>query len=112
MPTHEIKSLMTRIKTSKQSIEKINSELSSMLAHHNSLESRLKDLQSKEAGLVVTEHAMLRYLERVIGLDLNDIREEIITDQLKKQWGALGSGKYPVKNFKVVIKQNMIVTIE
>lgn len=44
------------------------------------IEARIKELeQPVEAGpIIVTEHALLRYLERVYGIDLDGVRGEII----------------------------------
>lgn len=49
----------------------------------------------------VTDHAIVRYMERILGLDLNEIREAIIP-----------SGKLPFKNGNYKTKDGFIVLIQ
>lgn len=42
------------------------------------------------AGVHVSDHAVLRYLERVRGVDMQEVREEIVA--MAKRAGKLGSG--------------------
>lgn len=66
----------------------------------------------KASELVVTEHAMLRYLQRVEGLDLEALREKILTPSVEKMVRTLGSGKFPLTpGIKVVAKGNAIVSV-
>lgn len=62
--------------------------------------------------IIVSEHAILRYLERTMGLDIKAIEKEILTDETLKQYRTLGNGKYPVENgCKAVIKDNVVITV-
>lgn len=62
----------------------------------NSIESKLKRLQdSKTDELIVLEHAMLRYIERVIGIPLDDIKAKIATSSVINVAKTLGNGTYP-----------------
>jgi hypothetical protein len=42
----------------------------------------IRDLSKIPTRIEVTDHALLRYMERVQGIDLTAIREEIATDLL------------------------------
>ena len=55
---------------------------------------------------------MLRYFERVLGYDLNEIRGMILSDQTKAFIDQFGSGKIPGQGFRIVVKDRTIVTIE
>ena len=64
--------------------------------------------------LIVSEHAVLRYLERVQGQKIEDIQSEILTDTFKKLAKTLGDGKIPLDKhpgFSAIIKNGIIVTI-
>jgi predicted nuclease with TOPRIM domain len=74
-----------------------------------SLKNRIDSI-SKD--LVVSEHAIIRYIERVQGLDLKEIRNEILTDKIKKQYSTVGNGTFPNDNFNVIIKNGTVVTVE
>lgn len=60
----------------------------------------------------VTEHALLRYIERTYGVDLDDIRKIILTPEMDKAIRTLGSGKYPLPGGgKAVVKGFSIVSV-
>ena len=89
--------LEERLDIAKKSLEKINKEISTI---------------KKNSKLILSEHAMLRYLERSIKINLKDIEAEIITDNLRTQYKVLGNGKYPIGNgCKAVIRDNVVLTI-
>lgn len=81
-----------------------------------SLDKRIEQLQRKisliEQPIKVSDHAVLRYLERVLGLNLDDVRAEILSSGVEAQIRQLGSGKYPLKGGgKAVVNGNVIVTV-
>lgn len=89
-------------------------EASNTINHINNiiknLDKQIEELTEKD--LVVSEHAILRYLERKYSLDLEVIRQEIATDTVKDQHKLLGAGKYPIGDgMKAVIKDNTIVSV-
>lgn len=67
----------------------------------------------KEAGdrVLVTEHAMLRYLERVKGIDLEVLRREILPEALETAVKQFKNGIFPLQTHKVVVKDHVVVTI-
>ena len=73
------------------------------------IQSSLKQLQAR---VVITEHAKLRYLERVKGINMADIEQEILSNDLEKQILALGSGKFNRNGFRLIVRNNAIVTVE
>jgi len=74
------------------------------------IENQIKSLQ--DIDIIISEHAILRYIERVMGIDIELIKKEILTDTLKEQFKTLGNGTYPIGNdVKVKIQNNTIVTV-
>ena len=77
------------------------------------IEKQIKELESvKEIQL--SEHAIIRYLERVKGFDMQEIKDLIITDDLKKQVETLGgNGVFPLGNTgkTIRLKNYTIITI-
>jgi len=61
----------------------------------------------------VTDHAVLRYLERVGGYDIDDIRAQMITEDLKLQAKFCPTGKIPVGDGKhmYVIQGGRVVSV-
>lgn len=67
---------------------------------------------SDAPSIRISDHALLRYLERRRGLDREAIEAEILTDQLIEQVRVLGgTGKFVSDGRRVVINNYVIVTI-
>lgn len=69
---------------------------------------------SSANDLIVSDHAIVRYLERVLGYELEVLRAQILTDELKSfAKNFKGNGKFPFGDkhqFQAVIKNNIVVT--
>lgn len=86
-------------------------EYSSKLRAIETIKEQINKLE-KQNGVIVTEHAILRYLERVKGINLADISKEILTDEIKKFVAVIGgNGTYPNNGFSVKIVDYKIVTV-
>lgn len=75
------------------------------------LKNEMKKLDSNEKPRV-SEHAIVRYFERVKGFDIDQIEKEILSDQVLTLVDKLGgSGSYPNEGFSVVMKNNTVTTV-
>ena len=89
----------------------INERLSIAERNLKNTEEELKKLKTGNK-IIVSEHAVLRYLERTMELDLKAVENEILSEEVVSQYKTLGNGKYPVSNgCKAVIKDNVVLTI-
>lgn len=63
--------------------------------------------------IAVTDHAIIRYIERIEGRNLNEIRKKLITSKICEQVETLGEGFYPIDelNCRVFIKGKKVVTV-
>ncbi len=77
------------------------------------LQNVIKQIESMdETDIVVSEHAMLRFLERAQGLDLESIKDCILSDETRILINNLGNGKYPIGNgVRAVVKNRKIVSV-
>jgi hypothetical protein len=74
------------------------------------IEDKIQKLESNQ--IILSEHAILRYLERVENIDIEEVKNKILTEEFKKQFSVLGDGKYPIGNkFFARVKDNVVVTI-
>lgn len=112
----QLKFLQGRVASLRAEINAYNSEKQSLderiaVARKNlkSLESEIFGLSSKE--LVVSEHALLRYCERVMGIDFDKIAAEIL-ERTKTIYDILGDGEYPINNSGGCVKivKGVVVT--
>ncbi|NQO45295.1 hypothetical protein HO965_00720 [Streptococcus suis] len=91
----------------------VGKEISLVSSKLNSVNQRIQALKGR-SDLIVSEHAMLRYLERVEQLDVAILNRIIAEDEeLQSVVRTLGNGIFPVKGrgFKLVIKDNVVETI-
>ena len=48
---------------------------------------------------------MLRYIERVLGIDLKEIENRILTDEIKEQYKIVGSRRFSINDeFRTLIR--------
>ncbi len=67
----------------------------------------------RKGRIGVTAHALLRYLERVDGVDLKRAVDGLVPDALEGQVDVVGgTGKFPgPPGYQLVVKEGVIVTI-
>ncbi len=102
--------------TERQSLKDKRSQADRRLT---ALEKEIDDLNkqlalSEPAPLVISDHAMLRYLERKYSLDMEELRSEVLPQDpnVVNAINKLGSGTFPVgESHKLVVKGNTIITI-
>lgn len=60
----------------------------------------------------VSDHAVLRFLERTGRIDLRELHDEILPERAIEQARVLGDGRYPIGNgLLAVIKGGTVVTV-
>ena len=92
-----------RIKFDKAQLQSLDSRISSIR----------KQIKGGMEGLTVSDHAMLRYIERSMGMD-TEIMKQAIVSSIESKVKALGSGEYPLLGAvacSAVVKGNVVVTI-
>lgn len=79
----------------------------------NALAQVVSEIESlKERELVVTDHAVLRYMERVMGFDIERIKADMLNEQTASLIKRLGNGKYPIgSGAKIVVKDSAVVSV-
>ena len=97
------------LKTQKSNLDK---EISLTFENINNIVKKIEKLKVS-SNLIISEHAIIRYIERVLNIDIEDITNKILTEEVKKQSEVLGNGTYSVNEgeFRVVIKDGVVVTV-
>jgi chromosome segregation ATPase len=116
MNPHELKQMQVRKTKAEAEVATLKDEMRRAQQAFQEAENRLTALNKQIADAskepVVTEHALLRYVERVMGLDLDQVKSEILTDDTIKLMKTLGDGKYPIHDgHKAVVKGMNVVSI-
>ena len=77
----QIKKIDTKMALLKTEKDDICRELSSLGNRKNKLQDKVDSIKNASKKPVVSDHAIVRYLERVIGMDLDDLKDEIINSE-------------------------------
>lgn len=108
----EISAKQNDTKELNKQVSNIQKEINNLKDKQTGLEKDIKDMMNCKQELIVTEHAILRYLERSLCINIEEIKARIASESVKNQFAVLGNGQYPIDNgLKVVIKGNTIVTV-
>jgi hypothetical protein len=96
----------------------INAELAALATDRRNKVTRLQSVEAEisarrkkpEVEPGVTDHALLRYMERVMGFDVEGLRQKIMTPQLAS---AIKSGvaRYHADGVEMVIRDHVVVTL-
>lgn len=114
----ELKSLNTQrqkvqeqIAENKRQAKDLQQSINDLVSKDKALEQKIQNLKDKD--IVITEHAILRYLERSMKLNIDDVKKAILPDVVKKQIEILGDGLFPIPDGggKLRVKNRTIVTI-
>lgn len=113
-----LKSLQSKVSRLKEKYQILKEEITFKQKESNQIQQEIKKLELKienfnnSKDTIVSEHAILRYLERVKGLDIKAIEKEILSEEVLNLINTLGpNGSYPNNNFKVRLKNNIVTTI-
>ena len=88
----------------------LDKKISDAMKRLSAVKKNIKELTKTKPQL--SEHAILRYLERKKGIDINEIKSKIMDDKVVKQIKTIGSGKIRVDDFILVVRNNVVVTVE
>jgi chromosome segregation ATPase len=122
----KLKKLQTRLTNSEKTIKELKEKkqdtetaIEIKEGEKKQIKKEIEDLKKKLARPIVTEHAILRYFERILGYDLDDIREEILSEevlgyihQMGISKGELPNNKNEHRPFKLVLSKGKIVTVK
>lgn len=112
----ELKQLQTRKAKVDAEIKRLSGEKAECEKQLTAARGKLAAIQQQidacTADVVVSEHAMLRYMERVMGVDLNKIKVHILAEGREELIRSAGSGAFPIMDdIKAVVKGRTVVTI-
>lgn len=108
------KELLKRKKELQDKIRISSDYLVSLRGKDKEIDSALADLEKKEKGndILVTEHALVRLMERVYLLPIWE-KEQELKNLLRPMINFNRNGKFPIGNgCRAVVKDGIVITIE
>lgn len=114
----KIKGLRSQAKIMKGDLDTLKFDLGTKQREYTAKLHSLKDLNAKIESFEkkqepsVSEHAIVRYLERIKGYDIAEIEKEILSEEVLELVEKLGgTGGYPNGEFKVLMKNYTVTTV-
>ena len=116
MNAHELKQLQVRLTKAKAERDTARAAFEQAKKGYqvamNAVESLESQINRCSQGLVITEHALLRFIERSQGVVAETI-EDKIRSMVEETVKVLGDGRYPLDDgLCAVVKNNVVVTVE
>lgn len=110
----QLQSRKARLEIDVEMLSRNSKEANSAYAQaKNKLMGVIQELrQHQGADITVSEHAVVRYLERGMNLDIDSIKAKILSEDTTTLIKNLGNGKYPIGGgLKAVVRDNVVVTV-
>lgn len=110
--------LTKKIQTLEQEIEAMKTDVGTKQKELSTKTKIVQSLKQKMATVnagkpIITDHAVVRYLERVKGMNIAEVEKEILSEatiELVKKFEGVGT--FPCDGFRIVVKNNVVVTIK
>ena len=113
---NNLKALHTKKSGLEQEVAKLNkqqkkltNEIAIKLSQLNNTKKKIDEIGSQ--GIVVSEHAILRYLQRVKSMDIEALSEEIVPKRTSCLIQKSGSGRYEVDDYILIVNNGVVTTI-
>lgn len=103
--------LQLEYKAFQESQSRLKMEIETKRRQVQEVEEKIQTLKGAHETIIISEHAIIRYLERVYGLDLEKIRQEILPPPIAAQAKTIGNGRYSITGHTVIIKDNVAITV-
>ncbi len=115
----KLKGLQSQLKLLEGDAEALLIEVSTKQREYNQKVQAVKKIREEiksidvDKTIKVSEHAIVRYFERVKGYNISDIEKEILSQEVVSMAEKLGgNGSYPnTGGFKVLMKNFTVTTI-
>lgn len=78
----------------------------------NRIKKEMNDIRKKDAAIIVSEHAIIRYMQRVMGINLKELETQICPPDVSTLAKQMRSGKFPVSgSHQVIVENGTVVTV-
>jgi predicted nuclease with TOPRIM domain len=106
----KVETIHGRISEHQREMTALQGEVAQMEATRRSLLAEVERRSRPAEDIHITDHALLRYVERVFGIDVDAVRWEILTDSVARCI-ELGASTITVKGIQFRVKDRSIVTV-
>lgn len=126
-----LKSLNSQLQAAEMSLKLSKAAFDEVSREYNAAKQRLESVQRRvdkikadiqaikttaTAAPIVTEHAMMRFVQRVLGITNDELVARIVPPDTMALIKQIQSGKIPVNDpmvpFRLVVKNGVVITVE
>lgn len=105
----ELQAELAKLKSEKYQIK---NKTQSVIDQLKNTENKIEELRLSQTEIIISDHAIVRYLERVEGIDMEDVKKKIATEKVTELINKLGNGIFPVNDvFKITVNKKVITTV-
>ena len=103
----------------KEKVDQLTKQMQSLDQEIEIMEHTLLELEVERnltelalsKSIIVTDHAIIKYLERIKSMNIEEIKGIILTPKLEEVIMVTGDGEYPNGDFKLVVRNNAVITV-
>jgi hypothetical protein len=77
----QIKKIDTKIMDLKTTKGILDKDIQSNISRKSNFEKQIKSIENSMREPIVSDHAIVRYFERVLGVDIADVKKEILKEE-------------------------------
>lgn len=93
-------------------MQDVNRRLSEAKARLDAINAEIAKLRENASEPIVSEHAMLRYCERVLGIDMSEVRAKILSPRNVATINFVRTGKVPGGDgMTLIVRDRSVVSI-
>lgn len=107
----KLEALKRREQRLRQHRDTAEREIVELEAEQKKLEKRLAAVQGPVGKVRVTDHAVLKYLERVEGVDVERARRSLVDEETATRIKQLRSGTFPRDGYRLKVRDGTVVTV-
>ena len=115
MKNETIKTLLRREKELISEIEDIKGKKKEIDKNLEIKRKKLEGVKAKIANaqesVIVSEHAVIRYIERVLGIDIKEIEKKIVDEETEKIIREMRPSRINKGEFSILIKDSTVTTV-
>ena len=114
---HDLKALQVRRIKLEAELKQVRQEISRTSRRENEIKQTIDTIEKQIKHLTtvrptVSEHALIRYVERVLDVDMEDLSTRILSPETLATIKAIGSGRIPYgDHYELIVKNNVVVSI-
>lgn len=119
MTEHKLKGLQTYKQKLKNELIVKKWERDDLNINIKNIEDKIADinkeiliLKNTSKEVIISEHAIIRYLERVMGINIEEIKKSIVNEEQTKLIKSFQPKKLKTENMTLIIRDNVIITVE